>query len=80
MSRSHTLLIDKDNLIGRNRRHLIKMDSKFVKTENDNDMNNDTETEPKTRHSISATKPGKPSPYGEYQTVKILLVEGGCHV
>ena len=56
------------------------MDSKFVKTENDNDMNNDTETEPKTRHSISATKPGKPSPYGEYQTVKILLVEGGCHV
>ena len=80
MSRSHTLLIDKDNLIRRNRRHLIKMDSKFVKTENDNDMDNDTEIEPKTRHSISATKPGKPSRYGEYQTVKMLLVEGGSHV
>ena len=80
MSRSHTLLIDKDNLTRRNRRHLIKMDSKFVKTENDNDMDNDTEIEPKTRHSISATKPGKPSRYGEYQTVKMLLVEGGSHV
>ena len=80
MSRSHTLLIDKDNLIRRNRRHLIKMDSKFVKTENDNDMDNDTEIEPETRHSISATKPGKPSRYGEYQTVKMLLVEGGSHV
>ena len=61
MSRSHTMLNDKGNLIRRNRRHLIKVDSKFVKIENDNDMDNDTETEPKTRHIISATKPGKPS-------------------
>ena len=35
------------------------MDSNFVKTENDNDMDNNIETEPKTRHSTSATKPGE---------------------
>ena len=35
------------------------MDSNFVKTENDNDMDNDIENEPKTRHSTSATKPGE---------------------
>ena len=35
------------------------MDSNFVKTENDNDMNNDIETKPKTRHSTSATEPGE---------------------
>ena len=56
------------------------MDSKFVKTENDNDMVNDIQTEPTARRSISATKLGKPSRYGEYRTVKILFVEGGCFV
>ena len=56
------------------------MDSKSVKIENDNDMDNDTETEPTARRSISATKLEKPSRYGEYRTVKILLVEGGCYV
>ena len=55
----YTLLNNKDNVIQRNIRHLIKMDSNFVKTENDNDMDNDVETEPKTRHSTSATKPGE---------------------
>ena len=33
------------------------MDSNFVKTENDNDTNNNIETEPKTIHSTSATEP-----------------------
>ena len=35
------------------------MDSNFVKTENDNAMDNNIETEPETRHSTSATKPGE---------------------
>ena len=48
------------------------MDSKFVKIENDNDMDNDTETKPTARRSTSATKLEK--------LVKILLVEGGCYV
>ena len=47
MPRSYTLLNDKDNAIRRNQRHLINMGSNFIKTENDNDMNNDRETEPK---------------------------------
>ena len=47
MPRSYTLLNDKDNAIRRNKRHLINMGSNFIKTENDNDMNNDRETEPK---------------------------------
>ena len=34
------------------------MDSNFVKIENDNDMDNGIETEPKTRY-VSATKPAK---------------------
>ena len=46
MPRSYTLLNDKDNAIRRNKRHLINMGSNFIKTENDNDMNNDRETEP----------------------------------
>ena len=33
------------------------MDSNFVKIENDDDMDNDIWTEPKTRHSTSATTP-----------------------
>ena len=33
------------------------MDSNFVKIENDDDMDNDIWTEPKTRHSASATTP-----------------------
>ena len=45
------MLIDKDNEIQRNRCHLIKMESNFVKTENDNDLDNDTEIEPITKHS-----------------------------
>ena len=52
----NTFLNDKGNIIRKNRRHLIKLDSNFVKIENDNDMNNDIETEPKTRHSMSATE------------------------
>ena len=35
------------------------MGSNFVKIENDNDMGNHIETEPKTRHSMPATKPGE---------------------
>ena len=54
MPRSCTLLNDKDNVIRRNRRHLIKMKSNFVKTENDNDMDNYIETEPKTKQNTSA--------------------------
>ena len=41
---SYTLLNDKDNIIRRNRRHLIKMDPNFVKTENGNDIDNEIET------------------------------------
>ena len=79
-SRSQILLNHKDNVIRRNRRQIIKMDSKFVKTENDNDMDNDIQTEATAMRSISAIKLGKPSRYGEYQTVKILFVEGECYV
>ena len=79
-SQSQTLLNDKDNVIRRNRRQIIKMASKLVKIENDNNMDNDTETEPIARRSISATKLGKLSRYGEYRTVKILLIKGGCYV
>ena len=79
-SRSQILLNRKDNVIRRNRRQIIKMDSKFVKTENDNYMDNDIQTEPTAMRSISAIKLGKPSRYGEYRTVKILFVEGGCYV
>ena len=46
LPRSYTLLNAKNNVIRRNRCDLMKMDSKFVETENDNDI----ETEPKTRH------------------------------
>ena len=35
----------------------MKMDSNFVKIENDNDMDIEIETEPKTRCSTSATEP-----------------------
>ena len=59
MPRSYTLFNDKDNVIRRNKCHLIKTDSNFVKIENGNDINNDIETEPKTRHSMSATEPGE---------------------
>ena len=79
-SRSQILLNHKDNAIRRNRRQIIKMDSKFVKTENDNDMDNDIQTEATAMRSISAIKLGKPSRYGEYRTVKILFVEGECYV
>ena len=41
MPRSYTLLNDKDNVIRRNRRHLLKMDSNFDKIENVDDMEND---------------------------------------
>ena len=57
MPRSYALLNGNDNVIPRNRSHLIKMDSNFVKIENDDDMDNDIRTEPKTRHSTSATTP-----------------------
>ena len=33
------------------------MDSNFVKNESGNDIYNDIETEPKTRHSASASEP-----------------------
>ena len=57
MPRSDTLLNDKDNVMRRNRRHLLKMDSNFVETENGTDIENDIEAEPKTRHSMSETEP-----------------------
>ena len=57
MRRLYTLLNGKDNVIRRSRRHLIKMDSNFVKTGNDNDTDNNIETEPKTIHNTSATEP-----------------------
>ena len=38
MSQSYTLFNDKGKVIRRNRRHLIKMDSNFVKIGNDNDI------------------------------------------
>ena len=57
MRRLYTLLNGKDNVIRRSRRHLIKMDSNFVKTENDNDTDNNIETEPKPIHNTSATEP-----------------------
>ena len=41
MLQSYTLLNNKDNVIRRNRCHLIKMDSNFIKIENDNDIHND---------------------------------------
>ena len=57
MPRSDTLLNDKDNVMRRNRRHLLKMDSNFVEAENGTDMENDIEAEPKKRHSMSETEP-----------------------
>ena len=36
-----------------------KDNSNFVKIENYNDMDNDMEIEPKTRHTMSASEPGK---------------------
>ena len=57
MPRSDTLLNDKHNVMRRNRRHLLKMDSNFVETENGTDIENDIEAEPKTRHSMSETEP-----------------------
>lgn len=47
MPQSYTFLKDKDNVI----------QSNFVKTKNDNDINNNTDTEPNTRHSTSVSKP-----------------------
>ena len=56
MLRSYTLLNSKDNVIQRNRCHLIKMDSNFVKIENDNDIHNDrNQTKNKTKHVSSWT-------------------------
>ena len=49
MSKSYyTLLNDEDTVTGKNRSHLIKMKSNFIKIENDNDK----ETESKTKHFI----------------------------
>ena len=45
MPQSYTLLNDNDNVIQRNRHHLMKMDSNFLKIQSDHDMNNDTETQ-----------------------------------
>ena len=47
MPRSCTLVNDKNNVIRRNRRHLIKMDPKFLKIENEN-MDNGNRTTNKT--------------------------------
>ena len=58
MPRSYILLNDKSNVIRRNRRHLIKMDPKFLKIENEN-TDNDMETEPKARHDTSVSEPGE---------------------
>ena len=68
------------------------MNSNFGKTEKGNGMENDTEIDPKTRYSTFLSKPGevdqprsgrgviKPSRYGQKQTVKRLIVKGGCYV
>ena len=58
MPRSYTLLNDKNNIIRRNRCHLIKMNSKFLKIRNEN-TDNGMETEPKTRHGTSVSEPGE---------------------
>ena len=58
MPQSYTLLNGKNNVIRRNRRHLIKMNPKLLKIENEN-MDNDTDTEPKTRHDTSIYEPGE---------------------
>ena len=42
--------------------------SAFFKTESDNDMDNDIEIEPKTRHSKSATEPGEVNEPRENET------------
>lgn len=53
MSKSYyTLLNDEDTVTGKNRSHLTKMKSNFIKIENGNDIDNDKETEPKTKHFI----------------------------
>ena len=57
MPRSYTLLNGKNNVIQRNRCHLIKMNPEFLKLENEN-MDNDMETEPKTRHDTSVSEAG----------------------
>ena len=59
MPQSYTMLKDKDNIIWRNIHHFIKIGSNFLKIVNQNDMDNDIETKPKTRHSTSAIKPGE---------------------
>ena len=59
MPKFYTLLNDNDNIIRKNRRHLIKVNSNFVKTEYENDMDNDIEIESKTRHSTLVSKSGK---------------------
>lgn len=56
MSQSYRLLNNKDNVIRRKRRHLMKMDSNVVKIEKSNDMNNEIETKPKSRCSMWGTK------------------------
>ena len=56
MPRSYTLLNEKNNVIRRNRYHLIKMDPKFLMIENEN-TDNDMETELKTRHHTSVSEP-----------------------
>ena len=58
MPRSYTLLNDKNDVIRRNRHHLIKMDPKFRKIENEN-MDNDMKTEQKTTHETSISEPGE---------------------
>ena len=90
MPRSYTMLKDKGSIIWRNRRHLIKIGSNFVKIVNYNDIDNDIETEPKTRHSALASEP-EPRETSSYttppgrsisitKTVKILIAKGGCYV
>ena len=54
MLRSYTLLNNKDNVIRRIRCHLIKMDSNFVKIENDNDIHNDRNQTRSKRQYVSS--------------------------
>ena len=77
MPQSYTLLNNKDNLIQRNKCHLIKMNSNFVKNGNDNDVNNDVEIKPTTWHSTLASEPGKKDEPWENVTE---LQETSCYI
>ena len=66
------MLNDDYNVIQRNRRHRKRINSNFVKTENDNNI----ETKPKTKHGKSAYVPeevNKPSRECDWTSISIEL-------